>query len=209
MKKRYRLLAVALVLTALASCAGYGPSPPRARHVLIVSIDGLRPEFYLDEAWAAPELRALLKSGSHARAAEGVFPTVTYPNHATIVTGVRPARHGVYSNTMPTAAGTRGRWYEEASDLRVSPIWEWARAAGLTTAAVSWPVTVGARIDLLVPERDYYVQKNPLERLHAESTAGIFVRLGVTPSPEMFKDVVGWDAFLTETASAMIRQARP
>ena len=196
-------------MTALVGCAGQAIRPSPARHVLIVSIDGLRPEFYLDEAWAAPELRALVQAGSHARAAEGVFPTVTYPNHATIVTGVRPARHGVYSNTIPTAAGTRGRWYEEASDLRASPIWEWARAAGLTTAAVSWPVTVGARIDLLVPERDYYVQKNPLERLHASSTAGIFDRLGITPGSEMFKDVVRWDAFLTETASAMIRQAPP
>src|SRR4030095_1157892 len=99
---RERLLAVTVVLTALVGCAGQAPRVPRARHVLIVSIDGLRPEFYLDEAWAAPELRALLKAGSYARAAEGVFPTVTYPNHASIVTGVRPARHGVFSNTIPT-----------------------------------------------------------------------------------------------------------
>ena len=122
---------------------------------------------------------------------------------------MRPARHGVLSNTIPTAAGTRGRWYEEVSDLRASPIWEWARTAGLTTAAVSWPVTAGARIDLLVPERDYYAQKEPLERLRADSTPGIFDRLGVTPKAEMFKDVVLWDAFLTETVTAMIRQARP
>jgi predicted AlkP superfamily pyrophosphatase or phosphodiesterase len=198
-----------MALTTLVGCAGQAGRPSPERHVVIVSIDGLRPDFYLDEAWAAPELRALLRAGSHALAAEGVFPTVTYPNHATIVTGVRPARHGVLSNTIPTPAGTRGRWYEEASDLRASPIWEWARAAGLTTAAVSWPVTAGARIDLLVPERDYYTQKNPLERLYAASTAGIFERLGVTPRPEMFKDVMRWDAFLTEVASAMIRQARP
>ena len=205
---RRRLLAAVALLGAIG-CAVQAQGPGRARHVVIISIDGLRPEFYLDDSWAAPELRALLKAGSHARAAEGVFPTVTYPNHATIVTGVRPARHGVLSNTIPTAAGTRGRWYEEVSDLRASPIWEWARTAGLTTAAVSWPVTAGARIDLLVPERDYYAQKEPLERLRADSTPGIFDRLGVTPKAEMFKDVVLWDAFLTETVTAMIRQARP
>ena len=101
--------AISLVLTALVGCAGQGARPSPGRHVIIVSIDGLRPEFYLDEAWAAPELRALVQAGSHARAAEGVFPTVTYPNHATIVTGVRPARHGVFTNTIPTPAGTRGR----------------------------------------------------------------------------------------------------
>src|SRR5262249_12867488 len=44
---------------------------------------------------------------------------------------------------------------------------------------------------------------------YADSTARIFERLGVTPRPEMFKDVVQWDALLAETASAMIRQARP
>jgi len=206
---RRRLLAAVALLGALVGCAVHAQGLGRARHVVIISIDGLRPEFYLDDSWGAPELRALLKAGSHARAAEGVFPTVTYPNHATIVTGVRPARHGVLSNTIPTPAGTRGRWYEEVSDLRASPIWEWARTAGLTTAAVSWPVTAGARIDLLVPERDYYAQKEPLERLRADSTPGIFDRLGVTPKAEMFKDAVLWDAFLTETVTAMIRQARP
>src|SRR5207244_13056601 len=81
--------------------------------------------------------------------------------------------------------------------------------AGLWTAAASWPVTAGARVDLLVPERDYYAQKEALERLRADGTPGIFERLGVTPKAEMFKDVVLWDAFLTEMVTAMIRQARP
>jgi predicted AlkP superfamily pyrophosphatase or phosphodiesterase len=206
---RRRWLAAAVLLAALVGCAGHAPSPARARHVVIISIDGLRPEFYLDEGWSTPELRALVGAGSHARGAEGVFPTVTYPSHATIVTGVRPARHGIFSNTIPTPPGTRGRWYEEVTDLRASPIWDWARAAGLTTAAVAWPVTAGARIDLLVPERDYYAQREPLERIHADSTPGIFERLGVTPKAETFKDVILWDAFLTETVTAIIRQARP
>jgi predicted AlkP superfamily pyrophosphatase or phosphodiesterase len=78
-----RLLLASMALTALAGCGGQARGPSPERHVVIVSIDGLRPDFYLGEAWAAPELRALLKAGSHARAAEGVFPTVTYPNPTT------------------------------------------------------------------------------------------------------------------------------
>jgi predicted AlkP superfamily pyrophosphatase or phosphodiesterase len=203
-----RLVTAALLLAVLG-CAAQAQAPLPARHVVLVTLDGLRPEFYLDAAYAAPELRALVAAGSHARAAEGVFPTVTYPNHASIATGVRPARHGVHYNAIPTPAGTRGRWYEEASDLRAPPVWEWARASGLVTAAVSWPATAGARIDWLLPERDYYRQPEPLERLRASVAPGLLERLGVTPDPAMFKDVVRWDAFLTETATAIIRQARP
>ena len=65
---RRRLLAAVALLGALVGCASHAQAPGRARHVVIISIDGLRPEFYLDDSWAAPELRALLKAGSHARA---------------------------------------------------------------------------------------------------------------------------------------------
>lgn len=179
------------------------------RHLLLISLDGLRPEFYLDHAYEAPELRALVRAGSHARAAESVFPTVTYPSHASIVTGVRPARHGVIFNVVFDPTGARGRWYEEASDLRAPPLWEWARAAGLRTAGVSWPSTLGARIDLLLPERDYYARRDALDLLGAAVTPGLLERLGLVPRPEMFRNVVEWDAFLTATSAAIIRDARP
>jgi predicted AlkP superfamily pyrophosphatase or phosphodiesterase len=200
----------ALIVATLVTFAAIAPAaPPGERHVVIISLDGLRPEFYLDDAYAAPTLRALARAGAHARAAEPVFPSITYPNHASIVTGVRPARHGVLFNVLFDVGGERGRWYEEAADLRAPPIWEWARAAGLTTAAVSWPSTFGARIDVLLPERDYYARREPLGLLLQAATPGLFDRLGVTPRPEMFRDIIQWDAFLTATAAAIIRDARP
>jgi predicted AlkP superfamily pyrophosphatase or phosphodiesterase len=199
---------VLVALTALATVvAGVGAAP--ARHLVIVSIDALRPEFYLDAGYPAPALRALVAAGSHARAATAVFPSVTYPGHAAIVTGVRPARHGIIFNTIWTATGTSGRWYEEAADLRAPPLWDVARRAGLTTAAVSWPSTLGARIDWLVPERDYYRRSEPLELLRQATTPGLFERLGVTPPPGMFKNIVEWDEFLTATARAIVQGMRP
>jgi predicted AlkP superfamily pyrophosphatase or phosphodiesterase len=102
-----------------------------------------------------------------------------------------------------------GLWYAESSDLRATPIWEWARTAGLSTAAVSWPSTVGARIDALVAEQDYYDRADPLPLLFRSSTTGLFERLGVKPRREIFRDIVQWDAFLAETAAAIIRQDRP
>ena len=203
-----RRLAVALVLLGVTALAAVGAGAPRA-HLVLISIDGLRPEFYRSDAYAAPELRRLARAGVSAGAAEGVFPSVTYPSHASIVTGVRPARHGISFNVLFDPAAERGRWYEEAADLRAPPLWEWARAAGLSTAAVSWPATVGAPIDLLVPERDYHQRPAPLEALRAASSPGLFERLGVTPKVEMFKDVIAWDEFLATTAAAMIRRGRP
>jgi predicted AlkP superfamily pyrophosphatase or phosphodiesterase len=199
-------LFVSLLMLVLTAVGAGGAEPP---HLVLVSLDALRPDFYLDPSFPAPELRALAAAGSMARAAEPVFPSVTYPDHATIVTGVRPMRHGIGFNALFDPTSGRGRWYEEATDLRASPLWEWARAAGLRTAAVAWPVTLGAHIDLLVPERDYYARADPLPLLQRAATPGLFERLGVAPDPEVFKDVLKWDAFLTATAVAMIREARP
>ena len=203
------VLVAVLVVAALGGCVYVGRGAAPARHLLLISIDALRPEFYLDDSYPAPTLRALMRAGSHARAATPVFPSVTYPGHASIVTGVRPARHGIFFNVIWGPTDGPSRWYEEAVALRATPLWEIARAGGLTTAAVSWPSTLGARIDWLVPERDYYRRPNPVELIRQATTPGLFERLGVTPRPEMFRDIVEWDDFLAATAAAIIRGMRP
>ena len=204
-----RAALVGLLLIALAACATGGGGTPAARHVVLVSIDGLRPEFYLDPSYATPALRALVAEGAHARAVESVFPTVTYPSHASIATGVRPARHGVPFNIRFEDGRPRGRWFEDAADLRAPPLWAWARSAGLSTAAVSWPSTLGAPIDWLVAERDFYLRPNPMPDFLAATTPGLFPRLGLTPDPAMFRAPPQWDAFLTAVASGILRDARP
>jgi predicted AlkP superfamily pyrophosphatase or phosphodiesterase len=204
-----RRLPIVLLTVLAVACASTTPAAPTGRHLVLVSIDALRPEFYLDPSYDAPTLRALVSEGSHARAAESVFPTLTYPSHASIATGVRPARHGVLFNVLFQGDGPSGRWYEEAADLRASPLWMWARAAGLTTASVSWPSTLGAPIDWLVAERDYYQRKDPLPLLLAASTPRLFERIGVTPAADMFRNVPRWDAFLIATVTGIIREARP
>lgn len=123
-----------------------------ARHVVLVSVDGLRPEFYLDQSWPAPMMQQMAREGAHARAVRGVVPTVTYPAHTTMITGALPSRHGIYYNTPFEPGGQTGRWYWEAEAIQVTTLWELAREAGLTTASVSWPVTVGAPIDYNLPE---------------------------------------------------------
>lgn len=126
---------------------------PRAEHVVLISIDGLRPEFYRDPvSFGAPTIQQMARDGVHALGVRGVFPSVTYPSHTTLLTGATPARHGIYYNSPFEPAGQTGRWYWDADSIRVPTLFSALRKAGRTSAAVMWPVTVGAPVDFLVPE---------------------------------------------------------
>ncbi len=147
-------------------------------HVVLVSIDGLRPALYRDERWPAPVSRDLARRGAVALAMTSVFPALTYPAHATLVTGALPARHGIVDNEPFEPLTRSGRWIWEASALRSPTLWDAVRAGGGTTAAISWPVTVGAAIDWNVP--DVWAPDNPtsIAPIRAASTPpGLFEEL--------------------------------
>ena len=129
-----------------------GQQTPPADHVILISVDGLRPEFYRDERWPAPQMQIMATQGVHALAVKGVTPTVTYPSHTTMVTGALPARHGVVHNRPFEPGGATGVWYMEYTDILVPTLWDAVRAAGGTSAGISWPVSAGADIDWNIPE---------------------------------------------------------
>ncbi|PTT00230.1 AP endonuclease [Pedobacter sp. HMWF019] len=129
-----------------------GAISAQENHVVLISIDGLRPEFYLDPQWGMVNVRQGMKNGAYAEGVRGSFPTVTYPSHTTIVSGVLPAKHGIYYNTPVEPLGISGKWFWYYKDIKVPTLWTAAKDAGLTTAGVSWPVTVGAPIDYNLPE---------------------------------------------------------
>src|SRR5688572_15726488 len=79
--------------------------PDRDRHVVIVSIDGLAAYSLNDKSVPLPNLRALAKAGASASAMTVVNPSVTWPNHTSIVTGVTPAKHGMLYNGLPVRSG--------------------------------------------------------------------------------------------------------
>ena len=124
--------------------------------LVVISIDGLRPD-YVTAADAhgakVPNLRRFMKEGTYADGVTGVVPTVTYPSHTTLVTGVWPAKHGILANTTfdPLQRNYQG-WYWYTEDIREPTLWDAAAQAGRTTASVQWPVTVGAKITWNIPE---------------------------------------------------------
>ena len=140
------------VTLATGSVGGQG-SAATPRHVVMISIDGLRPQMYTNPGPAKiPTIRRLMKAGAWARVT-GVLPTVTYPSHTTLITGVLPSVHGIYDNRLFDPEGRSNMaWYWYARDIKVQTLPGAVRAHGGTAAAVSWPVTVGMDLDYGVPE---------------------------------------------------------
>lgn len=123
-----------------------------ARHVILISIDAMRPEFYKDPSWPAPNLQQLMKEGIYADKVRPVFPSITYPDHVTMLTGALPARHGVFFNAPFEPLGSSGKWNWQANLIQAPTLWDALHKAGFSTAAVQWPVSVGGPIDYCIPE---------------------------------------------------------
>jgi predicted AlkP superfamily pyrophosphatase or phosphodiesterase len=146
---RHRPILFALRLVAL-SVVFFSITPAQERRpyspVILISIDGLKPEYVLNadaHGLKIPNLRRFLNEGTYSTGVHGVVPTVTYPSHTTMITGVSPARHGIYANTtFDPLRKNNGGWYWYSQDIKVPTLWDAAAAAGLTTANVHWPVSV-------------------------------------------------------------------
>ena len=113
-------------------------------HVILISIDGFNPGMYLDKDWPTSNLRYLMQHGTYADYLKSVFPSFTYPSHTAMVTGALPARSKILYNQR---IGSKGEWFWYYKDIQVPTLWQALKAKGLTTAAIMWPVTVGAPID--------------------------------------------------------------
>ncbi|RAN81850.1 alkaline phosphatase family protein [Bacillus sp. SRB_336] len=111
--------------------------------LLLISIDGYRFDYI--ERGLSPTLEMLAKTGVQAASMQPSFPSLTFPNHYTIVTGLRPDHQGIVNNTMfdpqlgKFSLGNRtavsdGRWWAAGV-----PLWETARQHGLRTATMFWP----------------------------------------------------------------------
>lgn len=145
------ILLAAAILPMLPAAAQQDEEP----RVILISIDGLMPSSYTDAALAsyAPNLRKLAQEGIWAEGLIGVLPTVTYPSHTTLITGVDPARHGIYDNQIFDPEGrSNGAWYSWAEAIKVPTLPMAARGRGLRAGAVTWPVTVGMDLDYMAPE---------------------------------------------------------
>lgn len=129
----------------------------RKPSVLLVSVDALKPEFVLEQQRLGVNLptmtRYFLENGMVTRkGVKSVFPTFTYPCHQSIITGTRPATHGIVNNGMFDPTGKHlGAWHWFAN-RKVKTLWQAAREGGYCSASVAFPTSVGAKGDYIAPE---------------------------------------------------------
>lgn len=122
------------------------------RKLIVISLDSLG---YLDlknNIDQVPNLKQLIRFGSWVQQVKGIYPTLTYPTHTSIITGQYPDTHGVVNNTRMQPERERQDWYWYRKYIKVPTLYDLANQAKMTTAAFLWPVTAKAKINYNISE---------------------------------------------------------
>lgn len=99
-----------------------------------------------------PNFAALCKSGTLVRDVESVFISNTYPTHASIITGVYPAKHGIIENLLPDAGTPHPAWRYDSRLYKVPTLFDKVAQADMTACTILYPVTGSANIRWNFPE---------------------------------------------------------
>ena len=213
---RFTPRVLAAILAAVIALVAYrvaGRTSGSTRHVVVISVDGMRGSVYSTPhpGIRVPNLRRLMTEGSYAEGVEAVYPSVTYPGHTTLVTGRMPAEHGIYTNLSSRQAGKNARdWFWFSKAIKAPTLWDKARQAHLTTASVAWPVTVGAAIDWDVPEIwDPYQKAPAADPLYLARFMNPVMSIEVLAALGAPKSGSDTDAQRTRLAVYLLKQHKP
>ena len=200
-----------LLLALLASLvtAFAADVPAKDRIVVLVTIDGFPSWIWDDPALPMPFLQKLAREGAVAKAMTIANPSITWPNHTTLVTGVTPARHGVLFNGMMVRQGPGmplklEPWKNKAELIRVPTVYDLAFKAGLKTAHVDWvPTTNAGTFHFEFGERPNAA--NPIER--EMLAAGL---INATELKEFNQRNPPWrDVYWTRAGIHIVKQHKP
>ncbi|HWM60552.1 MAG TPA: ectonucleotide pyrophosphatase/phosphodiesterase [Rhizomicrobium sp.] len=190
MTARRKILAASLTALLLGSAAAQaGP----AHRLMVLSVDGLDWRYLRDRdslGLKIPNIRKLLARSQVADGVTGVWPTITWPSHTTMLTGVRPDQHGILANASGPPDPALSYW--SATKIKVPTLTQCLAATGRTIGAVNWPVTVDAKINWNLPE--VYTRRNgdssDMDTVDKFATPGLVNEIGrATPSfPQQWLD---------------------
>lgn len=133
--------------------------PAKDEHVILISVDGLAHYYFEDPKAPMPTIRKLAAEGARAKRMKTSLPTVTWPNHTTLVTGVQPGKHGVIGNSVFDRATQKDIVYlpdphfDKDEIVKVPTVYDVVHQAGLSTAGIIWPASRNAKtLDWTVPD---------------------------------------------------------
>lgn len=127
------------LVALLLACSSFA-----ANHVILITIDGFPARMLEDKRTDVPRIRALAEEGATAQAMKVSNPSVTWPNHTTLVSGVQPRKHSVLFNGLLVRGGDLVKIdpnVTSAQLVKAPTIFDLLHAAGLKTAGVNWPCT--------------------------------------------------------------------
>ena len=209
------ILRLAALLIVLCVAPVLADATEQSPFLMLVSVDGLKPEAVLEaerHGLKVPNLRALVTDGLYATGVRGVLPTLTYPSHMTLLTGVSPAKHGIYSNTTfdPFNRNEHG-WYWYAEDGHAATLWDAAASAHLKSANVYWPTSVGANVTYNLPQIWRTGTADDLKLQRALSTPGLEQELSATLGryPGGMEETVAEDKVRARFAMRLLASKRP
>lgn len=206
-------LRAALYALSLAAASAAASAAP----VLMISLDGLRPADIIEakkHGLNLPHLTAFLKESAYASGVRNVLPTVTYPDHTTLITGVWPDKHGIGNNETfdPLGKNLEG-WYWYAVDIKVPTLWDAVHEKKGVVGSVGWPVSVGSlSIDYNVPEYWRAQNAEDLKLLRAIATPGLIGKLEADsglPFGALFGEDPKNDVGRTRYAQKIIENSKP
>lgn len=116
------------------------------QHLVIISLDALGFRDINEHQSELPTLNKLVNGGTWVKEVKGIYPTLTYPSHTTIITGQYPSVHGIVNNTKIQPERRSPDWFWYQKDVKSPTLYDLARKQKLTTAAFLWPVTAGSKI---------------------------------------------------------------
>ncbi len=202
-----------LILSTLFSIGSIANADP----ILLISVDGMRPADVLQSealGVSLPFLQSVMRDGAYASDVVNVAPSITLPNHATLLTGATPAHHGIVDNLYFDPLKSRpGRYYFFASDIKLPTLWDAAHQCGAKVASLNWPASVGApSIDDNIPEYFRDRDADDLKMVKALSTPGLMARLekrtGASAALVTTESAPG-DAALSQYAAALFTLDHP
>lgn len=121
------------------------------KYVIVISFDAVSEED-LEFLSKQPNFSKLIKNGALIKNVESVYPSLTYPAHATIVTGKYPKNHGVINNTVLDFKNDNPDWYWYRKYIKGDTIFDLAEKSGMKTCSILWPVTARSKITYNMPE---------------------------------------------------------